>query len=133
MRKPAIRTNGTAISVSVTALGASTVERTNEKASQPLMSRHAMVSVTIHLGDRSRSRSSGRFDERELASVLTSPPTTGLASLASVYSAAIAIAPAPMKRTCVRQIAIVYAASVAPSAAGCVEVRIGTAMAHAII
>ena len=66
-------------------------------------------------------------------SVLTRPPTTGLASLASVQIAATAMAPAPMKRTCVRQIAPdVRRRSRRPSAAGCSEVRIGTATAHAM-
>ncbi len=44
----------------------------------------------------------------------------------------MAIAPAPMNRTCVRQIASVCAASVTPAAAGCMEVKTGTAIAHEI-
>ena len=46
----------------------------------------------------------GRRRARRGDSVLTSPPTTGLASLASVQIAATPMAPAPMKRTCCRQI-----------------------------
>ena len=37
-----------------------------------------------------------------------------------------------MNRTCVRQIARVWAASATPWAAGCMEVRIGTAIPHEI-
>ena len=47
--------------------------------------------------------------------------------------AATPIAPAPMNRTCVRQIVIVCAASSTPSAAGCIDVRIGTAITQAMI
>src|SRR5690349_16353896 len=59
MRKPPNSTNGTAISVSVTAFGASTDDRANAKASEPAMRRHAAVSARTHGGDRSRSLSSG--------------------------------------------------------------------------
>ena len=38
----------------------------------------------IHGGERSRSRSSPVAVARDAASVLTSPPTTGFASVASV-------------------------------------------------
>jgi hypothetical protein len=43
------------------------------------------------------------------------------------------MAPAPMKRTCVRQIVSVCASSPTPAAAGCMEVKIGTAMPQAMI
>ena len=46
--------------------------------------------------------------------------------------AATAIAPAPMNRTSVRQIVVVCAASATPAAAGCIDVRIGTATTHAM-
>ena len=84
MRKPPSSTNGTAISVSVIALGARTVDFAKVNASQAAIARQTTVSAMIHGGERSRSRSSATFAAREAASVLTSPPTTGFASLASV-------------------------------------------------
>ena len=84
MRKPPIRTNGTAISVSGTALGASDVDFANVKASQAAMTRHTAVSATIQPGARSRSRSLPELAVREATSVATSPPRTGLARVASV-------------------------------------------------
>src|SRR5207248_8482790 len=45
MTKPMINTNGTAINVSLSAFGASTVERANVNASQAAMTRHAAVST----------------------------------------------------------------------------------------
>ena len=84
IRNPTTSTMGTASIVNVTAFGASTVERANVKASQPATMRQATVSVTIHWGDRSRSRSSVVATAREAASVFTRPMTTGLASVASV-------------------------------------------------
>ena len=86
----------------------------------------------IQGGDRSRSRSSvvaAAFDE---AIVETRPPTTGLASLASVQIAETPIVPAPMKRTWWRQMPSACAAKSAPAASGCRCVRIGTAPTHAI-
>ena len=120
------------MSVSKTACGASVVEFANVYASQAVTARHATVSVMIQPGERSRSRSSSvavAFDER---SVLIKPSATGLASVASVHIADTPMAPAPRKRTCVRQIIIVCVANDAASAAGCMNVRIGTAPAHAI-
>src|ERR1044072_10059149 len=47
--------------------------------------------------------------------------------------AATAIPPAPMQRTCSRQIAAVCAARSTLAAAGCDEVRTGTAIPHAMM
>ena len=77
-------TNGTAISVRLSALGASTVERANENASHAAISRHPAVRAKIHGGEMSRSRSSPCPAVRDATSVLTSPPMTGFVSLASV-------------------------------------------------
>ena len=84
MRKPATSTNGTAISVSLTALEPSTVERANVKANHAEMIRHAAVSARIHAGEISRSLSSPATVDLDAARVLTNPPTTGFANLASV-------------------------------------------------
>jgi hypothetical protein len=84
IRKPPSSTKGTAITVSGTALGASAVDFANVKASQPATTRQAAVSTTIQPGARSRSRSSAVALAREAASVPTSPPMTGFASVASV-------------------------------------------------
>ncbi len=119
--------------MSVIALDASTVDRANVNVSHPAMTRQTTVSARIHAGERSRSRSSFAPSFREAASVLTSPPTTGFASLASVKIEATAIAPAPMNRTCERQIVIVCAASSTPAAGGVIDVSSGTAIAHAMM
>src|SRR6185295_3061329 len=58
MRKPAISTIGTAISVSLVARELSTDERAKVKANHPAMTMHAAVSARIHGGERSRSLSS---------------------------------------------------------------------------
>ena len=73
------------MSVSVTALGASTVERAKVKASHPATTRHATVSAMIHARREIAVAVVRRVAAaRDAASVLTSPPTTGFASLASV-------------------------------------------------
>ena len=79
-----IYTNGTLITVRLTALPASGVVRANEYARYPAITRQTAVSPRIHPGDMSRSRSSDVATARDAASVLTSPPTTGFASRASV-------------------------------------------------
>ena len=84
MRKPPNNTNGTAINVSVTACGDSTVDRAKVKARYAAMTRQTAVNAKIHGGERSRSRSSSVFVALDAASVLTSPPTTGRARRASV-------------------------------------------------
>src|SRR3954467_1263127 len=84
MMNPTMSTNGTDIKVSLSALGASTVERAKVNASQAAITRHTAVRAKIHGGERSRSRSSATFDAREAASVLTSPPSTGLARVPRV-------------------------------------------------
>ena len=83
MRKPVISTNGTAMIVSFTAFGASTVDFANVNASQPAITRQTAVSARIHEGGISRSRSSRRGGARRL-SVLTESPTTGFASRPNV-------------------------------------------------
>src|SRR2546426_726217 len=82
--KPMISTNGTVINVSVNALGASTVERANVKASHAAMTRHAAVRARIHGGEMSRSRSSPVAAARCAARVFTSPAMTGFDNLAKV-------------------------------------------------
>ena len=84
MRKPTSSTNGTATSVSRTALDASGVDRAKVNASAPATTRQATVSARIHDGEMSRSRSSPLAAARDAARVLTSPPNTGFASVASV-------------------------------------------------
>src|SRR5256885_13169859 len=84
IRNPAISTNGTAISVRLSALGASTVERAKENASHAAIARHPAVRAKIHGGEMSRSRSSPCPAVRDATSVLTSPPITGFVSLARV-------------------------------------------------
>ena len=86
----------------------------------------------IQAGPMSRSRSSPVACACDDAIVLIRPPTTGLASLARVQIAETPIAPAPMKRTCVRHTVSVCVAIATPSGTGCRCVRIGTAMAHAM-
>src|SRR6185503_9048964 len=53
IRNPTTSTTGTASSVSLTALGASTVELAKVYDNQAATSRHAIVRPTIHCGDRS--------------------------------------------------------------------------------
>ena len=69
---------------------------------------------------------------RRLPNERLTPCTTGPISVPSVHTAATAITPAPMKRTCVRQTSAPKAASALPSGIGVMAVRYGTAMPQAI-
>src|SRR5688572_5770185 len=113
-----MKTNGTAMSVSRSAYGARAVALANEYASQPETARHTSVSATIQVPGISRSSGSPDADAPDDRNVLTSPPTTGWASLASVQRADTPIVPAPMKRTCVRQMVIVCDANDSASGEG---------------
>ncbi len=74
-----------------------------------------MVRPMIICPERSRSLWSedGVSAIREAAMVRTKPLTSGCARRASVQSAATAMAPAPMKRTCVVHTCITWASSAA--------------------
>ena len=70
--------------MSVTALGARMVDLANVYARYPVTTRQAIVSPMIHCGEMSRSVSSAVATAFDARSVVTSPPITGLESLASV-------------------------------------------------
>jgi len=84
IRNPTTSTNGTAMSVSVTALGARMVDMAKVYARYPVTTRQTIVSPMIHCGDMSRSLSSAMATAFEARSVVTSPPITGFESLARV-------------------------------------------------
>lgn len=69
---------------------------------------------------------------RRLPNERCTPRTTGPISVASVHTAATAITPAPMKRTCVRHTSRPNADSGLPAGIGVIAVRYGTAMPQAM-
>ena len=101
-----MNTNGTAMAVSAVACAAQRARR-GERVGERAGDRRDSTTVSMHDPRRREiavALVAGRAAPSTSAIVLTSPPTTGFASLASVQIAEIAIVPAPMKRTCVRQI-----------------------------
>ena len=135
MRKPPSSTNGTAISVSFTALGASTVDRANVNASHAGDRRGTpTVSAMIHGGERSRSRSSPVRRRARRGERAHEPADDRLRELGERVDRgdrdrAGADEPhlrAPDRRRCAPRAST-------PAAAGCIDVRIGTAMAHAMM
>ncbi len=96
------------------------------KAAKVIASTATIASVTsrIQRGVMSRSvRGTAPDCGRRLPNERRTPRTTGPISVASVHTAATAITPAPIKRTCVRHTSVPNADSDWPAGIGVIAVR----------